>query len=55
VFAPLRAGRPDGSRRLSELIAVTDVYVWKILHRDLALPRAEVAATLVDLVRRILS
>jgi hypothetical protein len=36
-------------------VAVTDVYVWKILHRDLGLPRHEVEAAVVDLVRRTLA
>jgi AcrR family transcriptional regulator len=43
VFEPELArlrGRPRFRRR-TQLIALTDVYVWKLLRCDLALPRAE--------------
>ncbi len=43
VFEPELArlrGRARARRR-TQLIALTDVYVWKLLRRDLAVPRAE--------------
>lgn len=57
VFAPQLAKikRAERPRRLAALIATTDVYVWKILHHDLGLPRDEVEAILRNLVSRILA
>ena len=54
-FAPLlaRVPPPEGERRLAQLVAVTDLYVWKVLRRDLGLPRDETEAAVRDLVRRI--
>lgn len=56
VFAPLVEGMDatDRERRLVQAVVVTDVYVWKLLHRDLGLPRAETESAIVDLLRRIL-
>lgn len=56
VFVPLlqeHSGR-EIERRLAQLIAVTDIYNWKVLRRDLGLDRDEVAASLIDLATRIL-
>lgn len=56
VFGP-RLG-PDPAvreRRLLQLVAVTDVYVWKLLRLDLGRSRPEVEATLVDLVDHLLA
>lgn len=57
VFAPLLDRLPPAERRLrsAAVVAVTDVYVWKILARDLGLSRAEVETTVADLVRRTLA
>ena len=43
TFAPLLAKRTGEERRrlLAELIAVCDVYFWKLLRRDLGLSRAQ--------------
>jgi AcrR family transcriptional regulator len=43
VFAPLLAKRAGKARRrlLAELIAICDVYFWKLLRRDLGLSRAQ--------------
>ena len=53
TFSPLLAGRTGTARRrlLAELIAVCDVYFWKVLRRDLRLSReqAELAVTEVIL------
>ncbi len=57
VFAPQLAALDAGDRprRLTELVVVTDVYVWKLLHRDQGLARHEHEATLVDLLQRVLA
>jgi AcrR family transcriptional regulator len=54
-FVPLLAQVPpdDYARRLAQLVAVTDLYVWKVLRRDLGLPRDETEAAVRDLVYRI--
>jgi hypothetical protein len=43
TFAPLRAERVGEARErlLAELVAVCDVYFWKILSRDLGLSREQ--------------
>jgi AcrR family transcriptional regulator len=43
TFAPLLAQRTGEERRrlLAELIAICDVYFWKLLHRDLGLSREQ--------------
>ena len=43
TFAPLLAERTGEERRrlLAELIAICDVYFWKLLHRDLGLSREQ--------------
>jgi AcrR family transcriptional regulator len=57
VFAPLLPEQPEqaGAQRLVQLIAVTDIFTWKLLRRDLGLGRDEVEASLADLVARILA
>lgn len=53
VFAPqLSARRGADRRRLrAQLVAVTDVYTWKLLRRDLRLSRRETERAIVGLVR----
>src|SRR5215211_6359280 len=43
TFAPLLAKRTGEERQrlLAELIAICDVYFWKVLHRDLGLSREQ--------------
>lgn len=57
VFAPLVEGldSTERERRLVQAVVATDVYVWKLLHRDLGLSRAETEAAIADLLRRILT
>ncbi len=57
MFAPwLSKAKGDSRRRLrAQLIAATDVYVWKILHRDLGLDPKATQRTLRDLVNAILA
>jgi AcrR family transcriptional regulator len=52
TFAPLLHDLPAAvrRRRLGELVAVTDIYCWKVLRRDVGLGRAEVEASLRELI-----
>lgn len=57
VFAPWLDPLPPDPRRLraAALVAVTDVYVWRVLRRDQGLSRDEVRATVAALVRHSLA
>jgi AcrR family transcriptional regulator len=47
----LEPARGDGGRlRLAQLVAVTDVYMWKLLRRDMRLSRAETERAIVGLI-----
>src|SRR4030088_1845490 len=52
AFSPLLGELPAAvrRRRLGELVAVTDIYHWKVLRRDVGLSRAEVEASLRELI-----
>lgn len=52
TFAPLIADLSGAARkrRVVALVALTDVYTWKLLRRDLGLARAEVERTLVEAI-----
>jgi AcrR family transcriptional regulator len=51
TFAPLLPpSRAERTRRLTQLVAVTDLYVWKILRRDQRLSRRATETALVELV-----
>ena len=52
VFAPALAGLDgtDRARRLAQLVAVADVYTWKLLRRDAGLPRDDVELALRELL-----
>lgn len=52
--AALPAARDARTRSLHSLHAATDVYVWKLLRRDLQLARDETEAIMVNLVNGIL-
>lgn len=54
-FGSLVASGPTSERtqRLAQLVAVTDLYVWKVLRRDLGLSRDETEIAVRDLVNRI--
>lgn len=41
-------------RRVAELVAVTDLYVWKVLRRDMNLSRPETETAMREMVERIL-
>jgi AcrR family transcriptional regulator len=52
TFAPLLAGLRGAARkrRLAALTALTDVYTWKLLRRDLGLSQAETERLLAELI-----
>jgi AcrR family transcriptional regulator len=50
-----RLDRRTRERRLAQLVAVCDVYVWKILRRDLRLDVPRVEAALVELIERLVA
>ena len=52
TFAPQLAGRrgAERERRLAQLVAVCDVYTWKLLRRDAGLSRAQTERALVELI-----
>ncbi len=55
TFAPLIAPLKGASRkrRIAALVALTDVYMWKLLRRDLGLSRADTERVLVELIDRL--
>ncbi|MFN2463678.1 MAG: TetR/AcrR family transcriptional regulator [Candidatus Dormibacteria bacterium] len=55
TFAPLigTLERAPRKRRIASIVAITDVYTWKLLRRDLGLSRAETELILVDLIKRL--
>ncbi len=55
TFAPLIVGLKGAARkrRIAALVALTDVYTWKLLRRDLGLSRAETERTLVELIEKL--
>jgi AcrR family transcriptional regulator len=57
VFAPklVDLARDERERRLTALYAATDVYVWKLLRRDLNLDRRETEQTFRRLVHGVLA
>ena len=56
TFAPLLpAAEPARTRRTAQLSAVCDVYVWKLLRRDLGLSREQTALALHELINALVS
>ncbi|MFN2465891.1 MAG: TetR/AcrR family transcriptional regulator [Candidatus Dormibacteria bacterium] len=57
TFAPLlgRLGPSVRRRRVGQLVAVTDVYHWKVLRRDVGMSRREVETSLCELITDIVS
>jgi hypothetical protein len=55
VFAPALAGLRgvERRRRLAQLVAVCDVYMWKLLRRDARLSRRQLELALIELLRPI--
>jgi AcrR family transcriptional regulator len=54
-FAPLIGGLAGAARtrRIAALVAITDVYTWKLLRRDLGLSRADTEQLLVELLSKL--
>ena len=52
ILAPALAGLDEGprGRRLAQIVAVTDVYTWKLLRRDAGLSRDDVELALRELL-----
>lgn len=55
TFAPLLVGLrgPNRRRRKAALVAATDVYIWKLLRRDLGLSRRDTEYVIVDLIYNV--
>ena len=53
VFAPVLEGRPSAEkrRRLAQLVAVCDVYTWKLLRRDAGLSRRQTELGIAELLQ----
>jgi AcrR family transcriptional regulator len=53
TFAPQleRVRGAANSRRLAQLVAITDVYVWKLLRRDMQLSREQTEASIIELIQ----
>lgn len=56
IFAPALEGRRgvERERRLAQLVAVTDVYLWKLLRRDRGLSRRQTELALRELLEPLL-
>jgi AcrR family transcriptional regulator len=54
-FAPLIGGLAGAARtrRIAALVAITDVYTWKLLRRDLGLSRTDTEQLLVELLSKL--
>ena len=57
AFSPLLDELPktEKRRRLAQLTAVTDIYSWKVLRRDLGLNPADVEVSMRDLISDIVA
>ena len=55
TFAPQieRVASAAKRRRLAQLVAITDVYVWKLLRRDMRLSRQQVQAAIIELIEAL--
>ena len=55
TFAPFLKNRDGHERLRAQLIAISDVYTWKLLHLDLGLDRAETRSTLIDTIQSVVN
>ena len=56
AFAPWLTGLPREARqrRVDALVAATDLYLWKLVRRDMARPARQVEAVMMDLIRGVI-
>ena len=56
VFAPALDGlaRVERQRRLAQLVAICDVYTWKLLRRDAGLSRRQTELALIEMLEPLL-
>jgi AcrR family transcriptional regulator len=56
AFAPWLSGLPREARqrRVDALVAATDIYLWKLVRRDMARPARHVEAVMLDLIRGVI-
>ncbi len=56
AFAPWLAGQPRETqqRRVDALVAATDVYLWRLVRRDMGRSTRHVEAVMLDLVRGVI-
>jgi len=56
TFAPWLDGlaAPERLRRVDGLVAALDLYIWRLVRRDMGRPREHVEAVMLDLVRGVL-
>ena len=52
VFGPQQAGLAEHARaiRRAQLVALTDVYLWKLLRLDAGLGRAQAEAAVLEMI-----
>lgn len=55
VFSPLIEAEPAQQLRIAQLTAICDVYVWKLLRRDLGLNTEEYRAALHDMIVAVIN
>lgn len=55
TFAPQLAQSTGAAkrRRMAQLVAITDVYVWKLLSRDMALSRPQTQAAIIEMIEAL--
>jgi AcrR family transcriptional regulator len=56
VFAPVLVGLEGEAyaRRLAEVVAITDVYMWRVLRRDRGLSRSQTELALCELIEPLM-
>jgi AcrR family transcriptional regulator len=54
VFSPWLASRSDGKEMAAQFVAITDLYMWKLLRRDMALEVEDYRRALHSMLRALL-
>lgn len=54
TFAPFLEASDDREQLRAQLITLTDVYTWKLLHRDLSLDRSETSKALIEMIQSVI-